>query len=180
LAATIDFPTPPSTISLMPLIPANLSDSAVPIRPPIRPEPHSMTNHWWIFGTLCTALLVATAFLAWTSGWFGFPGNRSRPFANARRQLRYWPKADSESSEYHQALQAVHRAFNETANETVFATNLERFFESRPQFAPLGGKSRIFFELSRQVFFTRSGKLDPARFPVRWLDELCRQFQRIE
>lgn len=178
----LSFDTPDAALILTPLIPSHIPDAGVTIRPAIKPALVSLTLHWWVFAILIGTLTGTLSYIAWREGLLPFPSSRNSPFASARRELRRWRKIGptDDNTEYRNALQIVHRAFNEMAGETVFATDLEHFFQTHPNFIPMREKTGIFFTLSQQIFFTHAEKRESADYPIQWLDQLLREYYRIE
>ncbi len=177
---SLTFDTPGTTLTSAPLIPARIADAEVIIRPPFTPAPISLTVHWRILALLCATFAIVLGYTAWRSGLLPFLQSATSPFAGARNEVRRWRKAEPTSPEYRNALVAIHHAFNEIAGETLFASGLEGFFDRHPMFEPMREKTGIFFALSQQVFFTRSSCLESTYYPVQWLEQLCREYQKIE
>ncbi|MGH8558056.1 MAG: hypothetical protein ACRESZ_11455 [Methylococcales bacterium] len=174
------FETPESSLTVAPLIPARIADAEVTIRPAVEAKPISWTRHVWIVVILGASWTIVLAFWVWRRGFWPFFRSDRRPFACARRKLRRWRRARLESTEYRNALLAIHRAFNESAGEILFASGLENFFNQHPWFESMREKTGFFFALSEQVFFTGSPDLQDSAYSVRWLEQFCRDFQKIQ
>ncbi|MCI0666856.1 MAG: hypothetical protein L0Y43_02235 [Methylococcaceae bacterium] len=177
---SLTFNSPDTLITVSPLIPGYIPDAGITLRPAIKPAPIPVTAHWRILAALCAALIPVVGYAAWRRGLL--PGLRSRrmPFAAARRELRRWRNAKASAPEYRNALLAIHRALNQTAGESIFAHGLEGFFKAHPAFAPMREKTGIFFRLSEQIFFTQTETLESAVYSVHWLEQLCREYHKIE
>lgn len=176
----LSFATPAASITVSPLIPGRIPDAAVNIRPAIRPAPLTLTGHIRLVAALCAASIPLFGYLAWRRGWLPVLSSRKMPFASARREIRRWRNAEPAAPEYRAALRAVHRALNATAGEPVFAEGLERFFHRYPAFEPMREKTCVFFRLSEQIFFTQTDSLKAADYPITWLEQLCREYHKIE
>lgn len=174
------FQTSDTAITVNPLIPGSISDADVTMPPAIAPEPIPTQLHWQIIATSCTAMTIILGFLGWQRDWLPFLLFRKSAFGSARKQLSRWRKAKPESPEYRNALLTVHRALNEAAGETIFASELERFFDGHPDFVPMRAKTRIFFALSQQIFFTKNKNLVNADYSVTWLEQFCHEYHKIE
>lgn len=81
---------------------------------------------------------------------------------------------------YKQALQAIHRAFNETAGAPIFPGSLQQFIRQRPAFLPLMGEIEAFFERSRYLFFAEGADVEMGRYPLHALEQLCRRCHECE
>ena len=101
---------------------------------------------------------------------------RSRPFGVAWRQLRRLP-AQPAASQWREALQHLHAAFNRSAGEVLFEGGLARFVALRPAYAPLQADIARFLALSRQEFFGSASRQDGDS---AWLVELCRRCHAAE
>lgn len=172
------FASQATRVTIAPLIPAQLTDAEVTIRPAIEPETLPDTIHSRIIILLCATFTLVLGYLAGRRGWLPFFRSNTSPFTSARGQVRRWRNAGPASAEYRNALLAIHRAFNEVAEESLFASGLDGFFHRHPGFEPMREKTGIFFALSEQVFFSET--LESANYPVQWLEQLCREFQKIE
>lgn len=128
-------------------------------------------------------LMLYAAALALIGGYFALrrfglpflPGSR-RPFARACADLRRLARQPSGRDAYRAGLRRIHRAFDETAGETVFAEQLRAFMQCHPHFAPLAGDVERFFGESRQEFFGAGA----GSHSLQWLTEFCRGCRRAE
>jgi mxaA protein len=93
--------------------------------------------------------LAGVVVLAWIYGLLPWLQRARGPFARAYKELRRQPAAVAPET----ALRSLHRAFDATAGETLFREDLDDFFTTRPQFAPLRQQIEAFFAYSRQQFF---------------------------
>ncbi|MGH8558947.1 MAG: hypothetical protein ACRESZ_16140 [Methylococcales bacterium] len=177
---SLTFDTPRTTLTSAPLIPAWITDAEVTIRPAIEAATVPLTVHSRNLAILCPTFAIVLGCLAWRRTLFPFMRSGTSPFASALGEVRQCRNAEPKSPEYRNALLAIHRAFNDIAGETLFASGLEGFFHKHPAFEAMRAKTGIFFALSRQVFFTRSACLGSTDYPVQWLEQLCRDYQKIE
>lgn len=121
------------------------------VRPDAKPRPIDARGHGIrliLFAAVTAATLLYTL---WRYGQW--PGRRRKPFARASRELRRLRRGAIDLTVYKQALQAIHRAFNETAGAPIFPGSLQQFVQQRPAFLPLMGEIEAFFERSRDLFF---------------------------
>ena len=116
---------------------------AVPMRPAVT-GPRRAT-----FVALAITLLALLVW-AWAAGYLS--ASARGPFARARVSLRRQRRAH-EPPEVAQALRTVHRAFDETAGQAVFADDLDAFIAAHPVFVDLVDDIRAFFDFSRRYFF---------------------------
>jgi mxaA protein len=111
--------------------------------------------------------------------YFGLPwwGRRTRPFAQAWRELRHAssaPVADQRRA----AFARLHLALNASAGEVLFESGLDRFMATHPSFAPLQKELVEFFHRSRDEFF--AGHRSDIDHDLPWLRQLCRHCRDAE
>lgn len=127
--------------------------------------------------TLWTLALIAIA-LYFLYAYRGLPFfTRSRgPFARAQRAVDAAARGGDEQHGRRAALQALHRAFDETAQATVFGEHLDRFFAAHARYMPLRREVEQFFAGSRQEFFGGGA----AELSLAWLAALSRELRDRE
>lgn len=117
--------------------------------------------------------------------YVGIPwvSRRQRPFAQAWRELRRL-EPTSAAPVARAAARTLHRAFDRSAGEVVFAGGIDRFIAAKPNFAPLRDDLARFFEHSRRMFFASA---DAAAMPARaddvdpaWLAQFARRCRDAE
>ncbi len=102
---------------------------------------------------------------------------RSRgPFARAQWAVAAAARAVDGQQGRRAALQALHRAFDETAQATVFGEHLDRFFAENARYASLRGEVERFFAGSRQEFFGGGA----AELSLAWLTGFSRELRDRE
>jgi mxaA protein len=102
---------------------------------------------------------------------------RSRgPFARALRAVNAAARARDEQQGRRAALQALHRAFDETARGTVFGEHLDCFFAQHGRYAPLRPDVEQLFAASRNEFFGGGA----AQVSLAWLAGLSRALRDRE
>ncbi|WAC26227.1 nonribosomal peptide synthetase MxaA [Ancylobacter sp. SL191] len=198
---------PPWSFLMSPLreIVSTEQGAVMTLRPDIapRPIPTTGTIRGLIGGGV--AALAGLLLIAWQMGWGTFGQRRGRPFARAARQVRAAmdPRRDRShslatrgpvlpdtpassstslhsSSSYEAALQALHRAFDMTAGQGVFAEDLPGFFAGHAAFRVAEAEIRRLFEASRRAFFG-GDVLDAQRiFPPSELAALAGRLRAIE
>lgn len=117
---------------------------------------------------------AVTLALLWAYGSGRIAAPRSRPFARGWRQARRLPR-DAPARE---ALRIMHRSFDDSAGYAVFADNLDRYFDQRPQFRELAAEARTLFAASREVFFGDAAQA-PATAAIERLLRRLRDRERI-
>jgi mxaA protein len=118
----------------------------------------------WLAGLAATAACWA-AWLAWRQ----WRASRRQPFAIAWRELRGLdPSAPT-------AWQAMHRAFDRTAERVVQPATLGGLFQRAPHLAPARDEIERFYAQSAQRFF--GGSLPAQPVDIR---SLCARLRRIE
>lgn len=167
---TLSFQVRPSRTVITPFGKAVSNDLAADIAPAPLP---GRRNALALFGAILA--VSSMAFAALHFGWFrGGPG---RPFARAHRHLRGYRQEPLSDEAYGAALRAVHEAFNHTAGHTLFAEQLDGFFDEHPGFARLESGIVEFFERSNTYFFADASErltLDE----LRALAKQCRDVER--
>jgi mxaA protein len=169
--------SPAWPFTLVPVIPPEIKDEQVELREPLPAEPAetaSVMKRWllWLAGTACViGLFGLRQFLR---------NRRARPFAVACRQLKATLSHHHESDELRAAARLLHRAFDQTFGETLFAGQIDRYCTAHPAFAPLKERLVGFFTLSQRLFFDLGGlgEADPATRD--WLMDLGRRCAAAE
>lgn len=101
-----------------------------------------------------------------------------RPFARAWRFVRGLSPSGS-MQQCREAFQRVHEALNATAGQVVFEQGVDRFVATHPRYARLRGDLALFFQHSRQAFFSGADAAAVSH-TVGWLVEFCRRCRDIE
>jgi len=172
--------TPPWEIAIAPLIPPDLADEKVEIRPSVAPEPLPARPHGLKLIAYLAGTLAVLPLLAWRHGRLPFFTNAAPPFTRALRDLRKLSRKPADAEIYQAAVKLLHRALDDTAGFRLFAGELETFLTDRPAFAELREELHRFFALSRRVFFTVPDAPVPADYPLTRLETLCRRCAAAE
>ena len=111
----------------------------------------------WNTGFLVSlaALLVIAFWLLWQKLLAPLWEKYQRPFARANRALAKLPASVDERSK----LQIVHRALDDSAQETVLSCDLENFLQRYPHFAPVGTGIEHFFTVSDRLFYCTDSRV---------------------
>lgn len=109
-----------------------------------------------------------------------FSRRTDAPFARACRRLRALKRRAPEAQVLPEGFRLVHRAFNQTAGEVVFAEHLERFFAKQPAFAERRAEVEAFFHRSRRLFFGEASAPQTDTTDLNWLESLCRTCRAAE
>lgn len=152
-------------------------DGLEPLRPDAVPESPNPAVPRMRFGGFVLAALISLTYLGYVRGVVAL-GRRGWHFREARRELRRL-RAESESSAVLRAgFTCVHRAFNLTLGEPLFAERLPVFFDGHAGYSGLRSEMEGFFNASYGLFF---GDGDAAaNFGIDRLDALCLACLRVE
>ncbi len=85
--------------------------------------------------------------------WWPFERRARRPFTQASRLIRALADRDGERNAYRPSLLALHRAFDETAEQRLLAEDVARFLADHPALRDRSADIGRFFESSRRAFF---------------------------
>ena len=118
--------------------------------------------------------LLALLYIFGKHAWLPRMGGN---FAKAYRAIKKLPHKDEALK---QAVAAVHHAFNQTAQGSVFNGNVDEFLESHPNFSPIRAEIAQFFGLSRQVYFEPSAAHSVGSNPTQWLLKFTKQCRDCE
>lgn len=128
-------------------------------------------------GGLALAGLLALAYLGHLRGFWGW-GRRGRHFREARRALRRLATGGGgEAAVLRAGFAVVHRAFDRTLEEPLFAERLPQFFADHAAYAGMRGEIEAFFQASYALFFGEGGV---GNYGWDRLENLCRACLRIE
>ena len=123
------------------------------IQTDVKPSLIDQTNDGLL---LYTGLLILTlsglAFLLWGSPF----SNKEKPFSDTLNSLKKMSQQNWNDAQKEKALKLIHRAFNRTANKTVFTEHTEDFFTNQKHFLPLRDEIELFFTESKSYFFKSS------------------------
>ncbi|MDQ3773515.1 MAG: nonribosomal peptide synthetase MxaA [Pseudomonadota bacterium] len=148
------------------------------VRPDARPQPIDARGHGIRLILFAAAAAATLLYTLWRYGQW--PGRRRKPFARAGRELRRLRRGAMDLTAYKQALQAIHRAFNETAGAPMFPGDLQKFIQQRPAFLPLMQEIEAFFERSRHLFFSEGLGEGMEGDAWRALERFCRRCRECE
>ncbi len=172
--------TPPWKLTMMPLISEQSADQDVVIRPPRKPLLIPLQVHYRILIGLVIGVFILSALIARIFYLPGFLNSTKRPFAATCGNLKRLRKRRTDTAAMSDAMRVVHQAFNHTAGETVFASQLDQFFQKNPEFCTLRKQTELFFQLSRQTFFQQAKTINSENYGIPWLQSLCQQYRKIE
>ena len=102
-----------------------------------------------------------------------------RPFAQAARELRPLLRASQSLEGARQAVQRVHRAFDQAAGHRLFTEGVSAYTDRVGADAKLQAQTRDFFQLSRQLFFAPETAGAPADVATQ-LRTLVKAWQHFE
>ncbi len=176
----LEFPVPNWEFSYGPLIPKHISNSEITIRPPAKPKLISVTQPLLLLSMALVGLVTVLLYLAWLNDLLPLIRRNLGPFSLAYRQLKKFDQSSHDKNLYRSALRIIHRAFDDTAGKTVFNDRLENFFDNNPDFRSLQKDTVLFFEISREIFFSGKNSTIQTQYPLSWLMDLCRRFRAHE
>jgi mxaA protein len=149
-----------------------------PLRPDAVAEPPDPAAARTRFGGFMLAALVSLAYLGYARGILGF-GRQGRHFREARRELhRLRAGGPGSPAVLRAGFTCVHRAFDRTLGEPLFAERLPEFFDGRAGYAALRGEIEGFFRASYGLFF--GDGTAPEGFGLERLEALCLACLRVE
>ena len=149
---------PAWNFTLAPVIPPDVTNEQAELRDPAPPLPVDaapLTRQlmaWLAAATLVALLIGLRAFLI---------RRKTRPFAEAAREVRQTLKGSADDAALRQAARTLHRAFDRTFGETLFAAEIDRFCDRHHAFAPQRERMERFFAWSRRLFFETGGVEGP-------------------
>ncbi|RQW81690.1 MAG: hypothetical protein EHM62_04760 [Methylococcus sp.] len=159
-----DIAAPAWSFTLAPVIPPDITDEQVELRDPVPPlsvDAAPMTRQllaWLGVATFFALLIGLRAFLI---------RRKTRPFAEAGRELRHALKGSVDETALRQSARALHRAFDRTFGQTLFAAEIDRFCVLHQAFAPHRERMEGFFAWSRRLFFDTGIPADSATAEAR-------------
>lgn len=148
-----------------------------PMQPDAGPEAPDAGGPLRRFLVFATAGGLALLYLARLRGLLDF-GRRGRHFREACRTLRGLRGAGDDPAALRTGFTAVHRAFDRSLGEPLFAEGLPRFFRDHAGYAGLKPEIEGFFRASYGLFFGDTERV--SDFGVARLESLCRACLRAE
>lgn len=148
-----------------------------PLRPDAPPNPLPVAG--WRSATLVSAAvaLAALLWLAWLCGLLPY-WHKGRHYVAALRSLRRLARLPQDETALRAGYTAVHRAFNQTLGQPLFAEKLAEFFDGNSRYRPVRADMEAFFAASYRLFFGSGAQ--PADFSLERLAALCRHCLQIE
>lgn len=144
---------------------ADLAPSTIPTK--------DLQQQIWI---LSITLLILVILWLTLKGYL-FALTRS-PFQQAYHQVKKLRKYHNDESAFHQALQAVHRAFNRLAGHALFAHQTDQFIDKHKEFSGYQDQIDSFYQLSTEALYADQ-KL-PTEKDFDQLLKLCKQLAGAE
>lgn len=128
------------------------SDAAEPVRGDVWPSPSAASTAAWRITAHLAIAGSALLVFAYFRGWLG-RDPRGRAFRDAHQALRRLHHSGPGEDILRQAFSTVHRAFDCTLGEPLFAEQLPGFLQTNPQFRGLATDIEEFFAASYDLFF---------------------------
>lgn len=148
------------------------------LQPDIRPRPYPLAGDARLAAVAAAMAAASLLAFAAASGWGPFAG-RHRPFATALRHMRRLPDLDAQLG-YEDALQLLHRAFDDAAGYRLFGEDLPAFLAARPALTGEAEAIDRFFTASRLAFFGDAPETAMALLPPEALIDLARRLAATE
>lgn len=173
---TADIPAWPFSMSPIHGLAVLAEGGLEPLRPDALPEAPATRATQLRFSGFALSGLIALLYMGHLRGLWGF-GRRGRYFHEAERTLRRLGREGEEVTRVRAGFAAVHRAFDRTLDEPLFAERLPEFFADHADYAALREDIEAFFQASYALFFGNGAIQD---YGVEQLAALCRACVRIE
>lgn len=148
------------------------------LQPDIRPRPYPLAGDARLAAAAAAVAAASLLAFAAASGWGPFAG-RHRPFAAALRHMRRLPDLDTQLG-YEDALQLLHRAFDDAARYRLFGEDVHAFLAARPALTGEAETIDRFFTASRLAFFGDAPETAMALLPPEALIDLARRLAATE
>lgn len=148
-----------------------LKEEMYPRTPPLNISTETQYNKLYLaLGALALALLG----LLYIYGKYAWLPRMGAPFARAYRAIGH---AKEDQSGLQAAMQAIHKAFNQTAGQTVFLDSVDGFLNQHPKFVPAKAVIQDFFTTSHAQFF---GDGSQTQSDKHALLKLCKHLRDCE
>jgi mxaA protein len=148
-----------------------------PLRPDALPESPGTAAPLAGLGGFALAGLSALLYLGHLRGLFDF-GRRGRHFREASLALRRLEREGDGPAALRAGFACVHRAFDRTLGEPLFAERLQECLANRPGYEGLRREIEGFFRASYSLFFGNGAAAED--FTLARLDALCLACLRAE
>src|SRR5690554_2688280 len=142
------------------------------MKPDMPPQTISTANIQQRLWLLAGLLVVLTFLWIMIKGYlFSFSRSHFQLSLKQVKRLRKQHKNHPET--FHQALQAVHRAFNGVAKQALFAHQIDTFIVEHPEFGAYQQQIIAFFQLSAETLYSEQKIATIEEF--NQLQRLCKQ-----
>lgn len=148
-----------------------------PLRPDALPEPPGTASPLAGLGAFVLVGLASLLYLGHLHGRFDF-GRRGKHFREASLTLRRLQRAGAGPAELRAGFACVHRAFDRTLGEPLFAERLPETLVGRAGYDGLRREIEDFFRASYSLFFGDGALAED--FTLARLDSLCLACLRAE
>jgi len=148
-----------------------------PLRPDAAPESPDIAVPRARFGGFLLAALVSLAYLGYARGILAL-SRRGRHFREARRELHRLRAAGESLAVLRAGFTCLHRAFDRTLGEPLFAERLPEFFAGHAGYAGSRGEIEGFFRASYGLFFGDGAAA--GDYGIDRLEALCLACLRVE
>lgn len=133
----------------------------------------------WLGGCLgfCLLCMAGLTYINADNTWFPGMGG---PFAQSYRVVSELEVHAHDHSTLQNAVLSIQRAFNKTAGENVFDTDIKRFVDRHPNFASIQAQIRSFYKDADQVLFGAAKDAEAEKITVARLAQFCAQCRHCE
>jgi mxaA protein len=160
------------------IIPSHIRDTEIIAQPAQQPLALPVQPIMMQLLAYVIAMLLCLAYLLWRRGNLQFWSRKTTPFQKALQALKKLPQQSS-SEQIVLAFREVHTAFNQTAGETLFESQLDDFYQNYPRLASLRADTDIFFTQSRQIFYESDTASTQDHTLLKNLKQLCLSYDRL-
>lgn len=167
---------PAWSFTLNPVIPTELQNEEVEIRPALMPEALDTTPVW--HRIRAWTVLMALGATLWGTRIY-LLSTRFRPFEEACR-LMAAHRRPLDSDPLKHSCRVLHQAMNQTWGGTLFLEDVERFCSLHPEFSPLHDRIIAFFGYSQALFFGVESPISTEPLSLSWLTDLGRRCAAAE
>lgn len=149
-AKTLSIEIPAWRFWYSPLVAEGITNAKDNLQPQAKPALIDLKLHQtrlWISLVFLVMGLLGLVYVNADKRWLPFMNGA---FAQAHRNIKKLKNTQTSSNN---AFMYMHQAFNKIYDANLFATNLDEFLITHPEFIKLGDEIRKFFELSNRALF---------------------------
>lgn len=162
-----------------PLVEASIFNAKANVQPQVKPASLDINQYavgLKVFAGMLIFSIVGLIYVNADAKWLPF---NKGDFSHAHKEIKLLSKSNvPDTNRVKKAIFCLHKSFNKTYGNNLFANHLDDFISQNPRFKPLHNEIIEFFKLSNQILF--SNQFDDNHELMLTLLSLSRSLRNCE